>query len=293
MLSAEIFFFGCVRPAEQGCLESEGNMVSGDHSVLTGRSAASPAADRAVQIQRLRAALHRRGRGLPELKDSVQESGDGRAVVSTGIPFLDDILPDRGLRRGKLVEWVASEPGSGALLLALSSAGRIQRSAPVVLVDSGDPAGRFYPAAFPAIGLRAEDVLLVRPESRAEALWAMEQILRCPGIGAVVCLMKGLTMREGRRLQRAAERGTAVGMIVRTAPGRQPSIRPDVRVLVTPEHVAEDCAAPFFGRRLEVRCLSARGRFWDRSIRLDFCDETGAVRVAAEFSDSATASRTA
>ena len=40
-------------------------------------------------------------------------------VCSTGIPPLDELLPDGGLQPGMLIEWLAVRSGSGAGTLAL------------------------------------------------------------------------------------------------------------------------------------------------------------------------------
>ncbi|HYE61401.1 MAG TPA: hypothetical protein VD997_05345 [Phycisphaerales bacterium] len=54
-----------------------------------------------------------------------------------------------------------------------------------------------------------------RPEERA---WAIDQALRCPGIGAVVGDVEGMDMADSRRLQLAAEAGQTLGLLTRPAP---------------------------------------------------------------------------
>ena len=219
---------------------------------------------------------------LRQLQCDVRVQSREAGVVSTGIPSLDDILPDRGLRRGTLSEWIAAEPGSGAAALALSVAGQAQHAGPLIIVDGRR---RLYAGAFPAAGVSLEDTILVRPESKADELWAVEQALRCSGIGAVLCVIERLRTQQFRRLQLAAESGTAVGLLIRPlAAFRQPGWA-DVRLLAAPKS-----SSPHeFCRRVELRCLYAKGGLCDRTVELGVRDETGLVYLAADLLSSASA----
>ncbi len=92
-------------------------------------SAESFSADcRAVAIQKLRTELgYLRRTSLP--------AGRSTGVVSTGIAELDDILPDRGLLRGTLSEWVSAEDGSGFLTLASRVVSQAQYGGPLIVID--------------------------------------------------------------------------------------------------------------------------------------------------------------
>jgi len=234
---------------------------------------------RSRTVQKLRARLSRFQRGL-------RLETRARRTVSTGIATLDDMLPDQGLPRSTLSEWIAAERGSGVAMLALRAGGQAQREGPLIVVDSERT---FYAPAFRAAGVRIDETILVRPESRNEALWAVEQSLRCSGVGAVLCRVDRLRTQEFRRLQLAAEAGTAIGILIRPAAARRQPGWADVRLLVTPV----PSGSQSFFRRMEVRCIYAKGGFTDRSIQLDVSDETGVVCLAAAVSDSATALRTA
>ncbi len=234
---------------------------------------------RATSIQELRSNLRR-------LQRNLRQESRGTEVVSTGIPALDDLLPDPGLRRGTLTEWIAAEPGSGAARLAMRVAGRAQQEGPLIIVDRLQ---QFYAPAFPAVGVSLEETILVRPESRIDELWAIEQSLRCVGVGAVLCRIDRLKIQDFRRLQLAAESGTAVGLLVRPSAARRQSGWADVRFLVSPR----PSPPGLFRRRLEVRCLYAKGGLADQTVILEVCDETGAVCLAAGLSDSTGELRTA
>lgn len=224
-----------------------------------------------------------------ELRSSLRTMQQGfrlasrqKNTVSTTVPSLDAMLPDQGLRRGTLSEWIAAEPGCGAASLAMRVAIQAQQNGPLIIIDRQR---RIYAPAIAAAGARFTHSVFIHPASRGDELWAVEQSLRSPGVGAVVCQVEHLKNQEFRRFQLAAESGTAVGLLLRPATARKSSGWADIRLLVSPR------ASPpqSFCRRVAVRCVYAKGCLTDQTVELDICDETGAVRLAAGFSDSAAA----
>ena len=234
---------------------------------------------RSEAIQKLRT-------GLCQFRQGLRLTTAHQQIISTGISVLDNILPDKGLRRGTLSEWIAAESGSGAASLAMRIAGQAQRDGPLIVVDRQKS---FFAPAFSVAGVDIGKTILVRPKSRNDELWVVEQSLRCPGVGAVVCRIDQLRTSEFRRLQLAAEAGTAIGLLIRPSAARRQSGWADVRLLVSPRPSLPHS----FCRRMEVQCVYARGGLADQTVELDVCDETGAVCLAAEFSDSASALRAA
>ena len=147
-----------------------------------------------------------------------------RLKISTGSPALDCLLPGGGLRRGTLVEYLTSTTGSGAGTLALAAAREACREGrALVVLDC--TTSYFYPPAAAAWGIDLAKLLVLRPVNEADALWALDQALRCPGVGAVWTEWDWIDMRDFRRLQLAAECGGTLGLLVRSARyrGRSPS----------------------------------------------------------------------
>ena len=101
--------------------------------------------------------------------------------LSLGIPALDALLPGRGLERGSLVEWLSPVEGSGATTLALQAVRCALGQHRVWAVVDG--AGEFHPPAARGWGVPLESLLLLRPTSVADAVWTVEQCLRCPAVG--------------------------------------------------------------------------------------------------------------
>jgi protein ImuA len=166
--------------------------------------------------------------------------------ISTGVVVLDGLLPAGGLKRGTLVEYLATSAGCGAGTLALSaareacSAGRAlvvveQQVAGTLRVPSSAygtrsvPATYFYPPAAAAWGVDLSRLLVLRPVNEADALWALDQALRCSGVGAVWARWDAFDGRDFRRLQLAAECGGTLGLLIRPARQRGQPTWADVR----------------------------------------------------------------
>jgi len=153
--------------------------------------------------------------------------------ISTGSPALDRLLPAGGLRRGTLVEYLTSTTGSGAGTLALAAAREACREGRALVVLDRTTS-YFYPPAAAAWGIDLAKLLVLRPVNEADALWALDQALRCPGVGAVWTEWDWIDMRDFRRLQLAAECGGTLGLLVRSARYRGHPTWADVQWLVSP-----------------------------------------------------------
>jgi protein ImuA len=223
------------------------------------------------------AALARR---LRELEGQIPHPQE---LVSTGCPPLDRLLPAGGLRRGSLVEWL-SPGGSGAGVLALLAAGQACRQrGPLVVVDRQ---AEFYPPAAAALGIHPQELLILRPQNARDQLWALEQVLASPGVGAVWCSLQQLSDRAFRRLQLAAERGATLGLLLRPIEARRTPSWADLRLLVQPLVASQ-------GRRVCLRLLHCRGEYRQGVVELEIDDETGVVHLVPRLAPSTALRRAA
>ena len=202
--------------------------------------------------------------------------GQDEEVLSTGCPFLDKLFPRGGLQRGTLVEWLAEHPGSGAGMLALSVARQCSEGRALVVMDR---ARRFYPPSVVSWGMDLENLLVLRPRTESEELWALEQVLRSPSVGAVWAPLGRIDVREFRRLQLAAENGGAVGMLVRPADVRGEPSWAEAQFLVRPR------ASPA-GWRLNVEVTRSRGGTSGRSVELEINYQTGMAQPVIQSHDA-------
>jgi protein ImuA len=212
---------------------------------------------------------------VAQLQESLERFSRARrgvaTPVSTGCTELDRHLPQGGLTRGTLVEWLSPGAGSGAGSLALSAAREACRDGgPLVVIDRTKS---FYPLAAVQAGMELARLIVVRPESAADEQWALDQSLRSPGVAAVLCWLEKCPARVGRRLQLAAEAGGNLGLMIRPATTRGDPCWAEVRFLVTPLVSAAE-------RQLRVELLRLRGNAGGRTFDLELNDETGTVCLA-------------
>lgn len=203
---------------------------------------------------------------------------------SFGIPSLDELIPGRGIESGSLVEWIVSADGCGAEVVALQSMrGNLH---PHRLWAVVDPQGEFHPPAACGWGLPLEFLLLLRPASTADAIWAVEQCLRCPAIGFTWFSPDRLSDRVVQRWKRAAEIGGGIGVLFRPVDTVCRSSWADIRWSVH-SRPKQDAT----GRIVRVELVFCRGGFSSGTVDLELHDATGDVCVVPPLADPTTAQR--
>jgi len=165
----------------------------------------------------------------------------GKPTISSGCSMLDSALPGGGYSPGTIVEWVDGGErtsrglggsrgfgssggfGNGSLYLALTAARCAMQDSNkyLVVIDSEES---FYPPAALYMGIAMERVIVLRPPSFEDAMWAIDQSLRSSAVAAVVARLERLSDLNARRFQLAAEQNGALGLFLRPASARsQPS----------------------------------------------------------------------
>lgn len=202
---------------------------------------------------------------LDQLNDTHRMDGQTETVISSGCPDLDRILPQGGFRSGQLIEWLSAYPGSGAFSWALQSC-RMQTMGPqaekkqsIVVIDLDHT---FYPPAASGLGIDLARLVVVRPKNATDALWALDQALRCPAVAATCATLPRLAPRDFRRLQLAAEQGNTLGHLLRPLSVRgQPSwsdLQLRVQPLATSRTIAASTGPPIASARKQPRHQAAR-----------------------------------
>lgn len=239
---------------------------------------------------------------------SIETSGRPSGVrVASGCASMDALLPGGGYGAGTMIEWVHGNVrsgndrsgamplrGLGSLSLALRVA--VQGMAGgkyLVLVDRHR---RFYAPGWVGLGGSLDRLIVLRPESDADAIWGMDQALRNTSVGAVVATMHRLDDRVARRLQLATEQGGGLGMLVRDMQAaRQYPSWAEVQWRVRPSMASQDWQTRWFdlelmragggrsGARLRIG-LNARGQWVEYSDGMGAAHESaGALHLAAEL----------
>jgi protein ImuA len=195
--------------------------------------------------------------------------GDGR--ICSGCDPLDQLLPDQGVLRGSLVEWLYGRAGSGAATLALLYVRQACRQGGALVVV--DRLRQVYPPALAAWGIDLAQVILVHPRDVREEIWVWDQSLRCTAVGAVWGEIERIDERSFRRLQLAVEDSGGVGLMVRPLRARREPTWADVRLLVEPR-----CGDQ--GRQLCVHLLHCRGAAARGSVLLELDEWSGRLQKA-------------
>jgi len=133
------------------------------------------------------------------------------SVVPTGLRVLDDLLPDGGLPRGRVVEW-SGPPSSGKTAVLRTSLERLRREGESVALIDGTRA--LYAPDWVQLVPGEGEFWVVRPGSALEATWCADLLLRSGAFGAVALRIAEPATTLGRgtsvRLQRLAEEAAAV-----------------------------------------------------------------------------------
>jgi hypothetical protein len=244
-------------------------------------------------------------------------------IVSTGCAALDQLLPENGLVRGTIVEWLAESPGSSAATLALIAArnacqeaseqeapeqrspghgvpGRQkfarqqtgpqqtqqterQQTGSLVVVD---PQRLFYPPAAAAWGIDLHRTIVLHPTNLADQNWALQQSLNCPAVAAVWALLDEIDERSFRRFQLAAEQSGCIGLFHRPAHVRRQPGWSEIQFAVRPQRATN---AHSIQRHLQIELVRCRGGISGKRIDLEINEATGALRVARAVSKGAVA----
>lgn len=211
----------------------------------------APAPDRAAVLADLRARI----RGLEGL------GGEGARVLPFGLPDLDGVFPAGGLPLGCLHEVAGEEPGAGTAFAAHLLARLASAAAPALWVVRGRD---LHAAGLAAYGLTPDRLIAVRATRDADALWAMEEALRCKRLSAVLGEVGGLDLTASRRLQLATESSGVTGFLLQSTARRSAASAAVTRwrVAPAPSRTAEPGVGdPRWRAELE-RCRGGRPGVW-------------------------------
>jgi protein ImuA len=210
--------------------------------------------DRAATLAALRARVARMERGGAA---EALERGDGRAIKLS--PAIDAALPWGGLARAGLHEITGPDIGAVTAFAALILA----RTENTVLWIGPEP--NAWPPGLARFGLRPEHLVFVHAGSAQDGLWAMEESLRCPGIGGALLELREIDLTAARRLQLAAESGGPIGLLLRGDAETGQASPALTRWRVSPiagTGAAHDLGDP--GWRLDLlRCRGGKPQSWE------------------------------
>lgn len=77
---------------------------------------------------------------------------------------------------------------------------------------------RLFPPGLKAFGISPDRVIFIDLQRERDALWAIEEALKCGALTAVVAELKEISLTESRRLQLAVEKSRVTGFLHRCNP---------------------------------------------------------------------------
>lgn len=146
--------------------------------------------------------------------------GEGKSAappgVATGFRALDEVLPGGGWPLNALTEIFPVRPGIGELSLLLPTLARLSHDEERWIVLVAPPQLPYAPPLL-AGGVDLSRLVIVRPRSAGEALWATRQSIASGGCSAVLAWLTTPDMHSLRRLQLASETARTVSVLYRPA----------------------------------------------------------------------------
>ena len=76
-------------------------------------------------------------------------------------------------------------------------------------------AQRLFAPALTVFGVEPHKVIFISLIKDKDALWVMEEALKCTGLTAVVCELRDMDFKQSRRLQLAVEQSRVTGFVLR------------------------------------------------------------------------------
>lgn len=214
---------------------------------------------------------------LRALETNSHEQAGGGAYLALGADPVDKALQG-GLALSALHEITGPAVSLfTAILLA-------RRPGPAIWISPGRALDLPYPPGLAALGGDPVRLIFVVTHSLAEMLTAAYEALACPGIAMVICdLTTPLSLDQGRKLQLAARRGNALGLLVDRRPsGGLREHMPLAAAVTTRWHAA--LAGPLSypdSCRLRLDLVKNR-RGNPGTWEMEWCYETHHLRLAAQ-----------
>lgn len=250
--------------------------------------------DKAALLARLRDDLSRQsGRGFPEPDggSACWQLGDGAALAVPLPPAaVHELAPELPS------QWASAAAVAVRWLLRLPEA---RQACPILWVEMAVTArerGALCATALAGLGLAPERLILVEARKPAEALWALEEGARLPGLAAVVAAGVPVPFTASRRLTLACEASGVPLLHLPEVPAATSAAATRWRVAPlpgVPEPLLPGHAGAPRWRLQLVRARQGLAWRWPRTIEVEWKDGAFCICLAAPLASGAVAARAA
>ncbi len=184
----------------------------------------------------------------------------GRGALRFGIPEIDNALPEKSFPLGVTHEFISQHAEETA-----ATAGFLSGILSLLLRESGSIAWigsrkTFYAPGLAAYGFDPKRIIFIEADRSQDALWALEEALRCKGLAAAVGEIGDADLTATRRLQLAAEGSGTTGLLLRTKPRKTGNSACVTRWHISPQSSFPERELPGLGApRWHAELLKTRG----------------------------------
>lgn len=197
-------------------------------------------------------------------------------MLGSGVPQVDALAPGGAFACGAVHEVLS---GSGKIRSFLLPALLARSAAKFGWIAWCDLAGDLYPPGLSALGVPIDRLLVLRPATPMDALWAVTECLRCPGIAACIAPVGKINRVQARRLQLAVEHGGGIGLLLRSLEAIDWPYAAVTRWVVRPARGERMI------QRVSVELVHGHGGRVGQSVLLEVYRETNTVRAACAVAD--------
>ncbi len=150
------------------------------------------------------------------------------AVIPTGIPALDELLPGGGWPRKGLVEIMVPDDHADAIALLLPTLAQVSRQGRWLAMVAPPylPRTRVFTHA----GVQAAQLLQVNPHPGRSGLWTVESMLRSGRCDIIMAWPGCDTELMDKRLQKAATIGRSLAVLFRVEGRDRSTSHADIRL---------------------------------------------------------------
>lgn len=137
--------------------------------------------------------------------------------LRVGIPLIEQAFPQKRFPTGVIHDFKSFSPSNAVATNGFIAGllGRLSSQKAVCVWVNGN---NIFPPALKIFGINPENILFINARKPLEALWTIEEALKCKNLSVVVGELKELNFTESRRLQLAVEKSGVTGLIHRHNP---------------------------------------------------------------------------
>jgi len=216
-----------------------------------------PAAEKIAIVQQLQAKINAM-QGLGKISREAAHAGFGPFAAA---------FPGNTFPTGTIHEFISYEPANAAATSGFISAttGKLMREGGICLWISGGR--KVFPYGLKHFGLAPDRVVFINAPRPKEALWIIEEALKCEALTAVIGEIKELGFSDSRRLQLAVERSGVTGLIHRHGPVAENAVACTTRWKISPLPGFSEDGLPGVGHPCWdvqlVKVRNGRPRAWE------------------------------